>query len=613
MKKIVLVFKALMGLTVLASLLLVSGCALWQDASDTTDTTIETVVDETVDDGKGEQIQEVDTSPAITPYFEQGDIEFHDIEALSDSDIMSEEMQTAVVAAYNEDSGATGTEYAVEWDGIEHLFNWYNVARVKEDNATYGGWHVVVLDLPCEGPCLTANVYRFLWDEANNLIYLPQYSSEYAPEFLTSVTENLDEDVTFAGFMLPEAIELPGVYAEGAPSSVLVNAEPAQMYFLEGDYEVVFEDSSIGNVYSMGGSSSCFLVQSPDGSVARYEYDAGFGFVSQDKEPVEEIMMTWTATGIETNLTTTYGYMPGGCGIMGNCYTVVEAERANLTPVADTDSGVALYTVAEPEEGATTAEGDTMEQEILANYYETYKATNEWRVEEEDLTLLTFDEYVEEHAVLFWRDAFDRWSVLVHNDYKPMVECGKPVIYLYPTTTTEVNVQVGIDEITVSEPDYGVKGWTVTATPEGQLTNLADGQTYPYLFWEGKSYDGITLTQGFMVAQRNLENFLNESLMKMGLNATERADFMEFWLPHMQANPEPYVYVTFLGTQEFNKIAPLTITPKPTTLIRVFMVYEPVTMPFKVTEQKLSAIARRGFTVVEWGGTSSRPWEPDNE
>jgi hypothetical protein len=597
------------GIAALVSLLLVSGCALWQDASDTTDTTTETVVDETVDDGKGEQIQEVDTSPDITPYFEQGDVEFHEIEALSDSDIMSEELQTAVAQAYNEANGSIGTEYAVEWDEIEHLFNWYNVAMVKEENVTYGGWHVVVLDMPCEGPCFNASVYRFLWDEANNLIYLPQYSSEYAPDFLSSMTENLDEDVALEGLMLPETIELPGVYAQEVSSSVLVNAEPAQMYFLEGDYEVVFEDSSIGKVYSMGGSSSCFLVQSPDGSVARYEYDAGFGFVSQEKEPVEEVMMTWPETGIETNLTTTYSYMPGGCGIMGNCYGVVDVERSNLRMVGIADNGVELYTIANPKENASVEDGDTLEQETLAQQYETYKATNEWRVEEEDYTLLTFDEYVEEHAVLFWRDAFDRWSVLVHNDYKPMVECGKPVIYLYPTTTTEVNVQVGIDELTVSEPAYGAQGWTVTATPSGELTNLADGQTYPYLFWEGKSYDGITPTQGFMVARRNLESFLNESLMKMGLNATERADFVEFWLPHMQANPEPYVYVTFLGTQEFNKIAPLTITPKPTTLIRVFMYYRPVVTPFKVTEQKLSAIARRGFTVVEWGGTSSRPWE----
>lgn len=147
--------------------------------------------------------------------------------------------------------------------------------------------------------------------------------------------------------------------------------------------------------------------------------------MAEDKEPVEEVTVTWDATGETTNLTTTYSYMPSGCGLFGNCYLLAEAELANLAPVAITSNGVALYTVAEPKEGASLEQGDTAEQVQLADEYKNYKMASEWRLEEDPTyTVLTFDEYVAQNPLLFWRDPFDRWSTLVQNDYRPVVEWG---------------------------------------------------------------------------------------------------------------------------------------------------------------------------------------------
>ena len=61
----------------------------------------------------------------------------------------------------------------------------------------------------------------------------------------------------------------------------------------------------------------------------------------------------------------------------------------------------------------------------------------------------------------------------------------KPVIYLYPPTTEDIAVHVQFaGELTQTIPAYA-GGWKVTATPDGTITNHADGKQYPYLFWEG--------------------------------------------------------------------------------------------------------------------------------
>ena len=48
---------------------------------------------------------------------------------------------------------------------------------------------------------------------------------------------------------------------------------------------------------------------------------------------------------------------------------------------------------------------------------------------------------------------------------------------------------------------------------------------------------------------------------------------------------------------------PLNITPEPDTTIRVMMEYKKVDFPYEVEEQELMTPERKGFTVVEWGGS----------
>lgn len=73
----------------------------------------------------------------------------------------------------------------------------------------------------------------------------------------------------------------------------------------------------------------------------------------------------------------------------------------------------------------------------------------------------------------------------------------------------------------------------------------------------------------------------------------------------LQENGESFV--TFTGKQ-YTDAAKLTVTPKPDSVLRVQMLISKVDdtnrAEFeKLLEQKLTSFERKGFVLVEWGGT----------
>lgn len=179
-------------------------------------------------------------------------------------------------------------------------------------------------------------------------------------------------------------------------------------------------------------------------------------------------------------------------------------------------------------------------------------------------------------------------------------EMGKPVIYLYPEKTTKISVNVAPQGgISVSDPEIG-KGWNVIANPKGEILNFGDLKVYPYLFWEGFATNFVRPSEGFVVEKGNINGFFDEKLTILGLNNKEIADFKEYWIPKLTI--DPYYFITFVPQKQFDKYAPLTITPTPDTLIRVFFDYQGLSEKKVVTEQKLEQQERSGFSVIEWGG-----------
>lgn len=212
---------------------------------------------------------------------------------------------------------------------------------------------------------------------------------------------------------------------------------------------------------------------------------------------------------------------------------------------------------------------------------------------------MAYDQFVASVPVFFWRDPLERLVRFENKIFLPQAECGKPVIYLYPEQTTKVSVKVSpVGGMTFSEPVYG-DGWTVTAQPDGALTD-ASGAQWPYLFWEGRGGLYEQPKRGWVVARDEVERLLDEKLSALGLIHQEIADFKEFWLPRM--HDAPYYFVTFLGNRAMDELAPLSVSPLPDTVIRVLMDFSPLAEYTSVSPYSIRTPARNGFTVVEWGG-----------
>lgn len=177
----------------------------------------------------------------------------------------------------------------------------------------------------------------------------------------------------------------------------------------------------------------------------------------------------------------------------------------------------------------------------------------------------------------------------------------KPVIYLYPQEDgTEVSVTLDYNgSLTELDPQFNIEnGWAVTADKDGTIT-LGDN-SYNYLYWEGNPNVSYDFFSGFCVKGSDTESFLNEKLAALGLNESEKKEFIDYWLPKMKDNP--YNMVAFQA-RTYTDNAKLTITPAPDTVIRVFMAWYPTDKYIHINGQLLDdAPARNGFTVVEWGG-----------
>ena len=185
------------------------------------------------------------------------------------------------------------------------------------------------------------------------------------------------------------------------------------------------------------------------------------------------------------------------------------------------------------------------------------------------------------------------------------IDCGgalKPIIYLYPTEETQVNVQLGNKErITCSYPKY-TTGWNVIAQPNGDLKDIDTNKSLYSLYYESNNVVEFKVEKdGFIVKGEDSAEFLEEKLKILGLTDREAEEFIIYWLPKLEANK--YNYIRFATREEIDANMPLTITPEPDTTIRILMEYKGLENSIEVEEQKLELVERKGFVAVEWGGT----------
>lgn len=397
-------------------------------------------------------------------------------------------------------------------------------------------------------------------------------------------------NATISGLEMPDSLVLENgkmVTADGA------NPWPQETYRFDGMDELrqvtqtkegvpVYEYREQSDTHQAG----CLFVFAADGRRVQYrsviprevqEYNGDQG----------RLLIQWDNEEDEAEM----GYMErlfSGCGGFA-CAAIVSEQDAEagggLTKVGEAEKGDPVYAPSRPQSHPVVKElydgwyipdgGDKPSITEMLNQYPV--------------------------PIFYWQDALGRWVEYRAVGILPLAECGKPVIYLYPEQPTDVSVRLpSFINVTVSDPTYPTNGWRVTAQPNGQLTSHADGNTYGSLYWEGTGVGYAPPKDGFIVKDGDVESFLRNILPKYGLNETEAREFMEFWLPEMQG--APYYRVSFL-TSAWSNAAPLYVSPRPQTSIRIFMDWKPLSAPMSLPEPKIITPARTGFTLVEWGGT----------
>jgi hypothetical protein len=334
-----------------------------------------------------------------------------------------------------------------------------------------------------------------------------------------------------------------------------------------------------------------FYVELPDGTFLAYVMKPTF-MVSSDSSG-----SSWSGSGVPAVLWTDAGKdilntdeysmaTIGGCGISNYAAVMPDSLVSKLVVMGKTNDNEAdnIYKL-----------NDSNDQ-MLKDPYATYKEFTQAMKGK----VMTYQQFLAKHPIFFWKDPFARIIKFTRKDILPMAECGKPVIYLYPEKTTRVSVKVApVGGFSFTDPDYGT-GWNVIAKPNGELTEAKSNKVYPYLFWEGRGGLYRAPTLGWVVKQADVSSFLDDKLAQLGLNAKETTDFKEFWLPRMQG--APYYLVGFWDNPMMNQIAPLNITPKPDTVIRILMDFKPLQQPINVKAPTIRTPERKGFTVIEWGG-----------
>jgi len=465
-----------------------------------------------------------------------------------------------------------------------------------------------------EGPSLTPNIFRFL-KKGNKVIFLsdPRYGlDEYLQKQVETYFSKGAFSLEFNNKLTVEELNYPEELYGLNERQRFTKDEFAQAFFTDAKLKKAFVNPKYGQVWMTDEVKSLdekptpfelnsylsahdqkkqykdifgrqgFYMKAPDGTAVAYKLKIDI-FDKQERVGVLEV--TWNDGKKNAD---EYEENPSGCGSGDYVYneTLKVDSGKDLVALGKTDEGDYVYGYR-----------DTTLPEFEKLYTKIY-----WVKEGEQKK--SREEFLKMNPKVFWKDPFGRIIAFYRADIISPAECGKPVIYLYPEKPMNISVKVRPGNgISFSDPEYGKDGWNVFADTQSNILNLKDGKTYPYLFWEGQGDVPYQIpSTGFVVAEGKLSIFLDEKLKLLGLNDKEAFDFKEFWVPKMLEERTPYYFVTFLSQRFTDLNAPLSIFPKPDTVVRVLMDYKGMDQYEQVSEPKINTPERKGFTAVEWGG-----------
>jgi len=533
--------------------------------------------EEPVTDVASSTVDSDTTEDEVIPELEEGDIflEWRDIKTkLNKWEVFNYAILEKVVKKYNADNMYD----KIDIDALLDKYDIYKVGVISE--GVYKGKELLIFTFPPEGPAFRDSLLRVIKNE-NGLVLLSKYSDS-----IYGIEKNLfveNDKINIINLDYEKEILMPGsdikLLSDGNIPIQLIQSVSNPVKIFEYKTKPVYKDNK-----------GCYFVELSDGTVNYYNIDLEFAALRDDfrgysgKSP-NVLNITWN-NGEKNE--SAYVSSAHGCSI-GVCYVSAGyIQSANqLKNAGKTNTGDDIYELKD--DIVLNADGGGIG--VLQNIYDMHKRMD---------GTVDFNQFLEDHPLIFWKDPFGKYIEFMNDKYQPAVECGKPVIYLYPEKETDVLVYVEPSGgFSFTEPIYN-NGWKVKASPDGTIYNYGDKTEYPYLFWEGRGNDYLRPEKGFVVRKNKIKSFLEEKLSKLGLVKNEYDEFIEFWLPKMQA--KDYYFVTFVPKEEFDKIAPLSVFPKPDSVIRVFMDFEGLDDYIWVEEQVLETPERKGFTVVEWGG-----------
>ena len=491
------------------------------------------------------------------------------------------------------DLALPNSQVAVKWlmkprdDSTAAVLKYLNVAPTDQADAISPTFSQV--GTVTGGQYANDKIYRFA--NADSMEYGP--GGYYSTLAVASPADHKLIVIARYSNMLMNGTDIPGIFAPLTTPSVIdknifINDLETPAYLqlknnititravtaigapmINKDLKIIGQAADGTNIYEGWGGLPAVLLK--DGELITY--NLSIPFFNNNRIPA----ITWNDGTTNIN---DYTYIAtGGCG-GGYSWQIApnELKTELLVPAGKTSNGDMVYISNDP-----------------TNAHDLYDSWSTWKGIGK-----SYSEFLKLKPTFYWQDPFSRWIVWNRTDLQPMAECGKPVVYLYPTKTENVSVKLG-SNITVqqSAPQYA-NGWNVLAAPNGTLTT-ADGKTYRNLYWDGNGASYNTPTTGFVVARNDIEASLKSKLAILGLNAKEISDFNEFWLPIVTKSP--YALISFVPQDEWSKAAPLSISPAPETVIRVFMDWKPLSAPIEIAPQILPPTpSRTGFTAVEWGG-----------
>jgi len=527
------------------------------------------------------------------------------------------------------------SDMSLEWDGIYTdllQFKLYEVGTISLP-AVLQETTVYVFAYPLEGMGLgIADILVIRGNDAGSFVVLNDQASEpylggivdmnaYVTGFI-DVHLDLDAPTVLQSPHTPTVLTYQGSLAmddnQFSDRSASNNrggiVDMATGYIVSGypDSAIAFRDSTYGPVYFIDNEYRIVL---KDGSVQTYELLPSFLKKQDDAEEKTLYSLGYTADVVwNKDFSESYNtYVIGGelsvsgcgAGIVRQTNIVNNAQWFDenaLRQVGKTKDGEGVFVLNDPalrsiykDFFAYGGEGAILRQNPNMSFEEIEKIPQEKK----------FADFLANDPIIFWKDYKGRWRMYMKSEYQSLAECGKPVIYLYPEQSTDVRVEVSPNGgFTYTDPVYPEGGWVVNATPESQLYSYREDTVYPYLFWEGHA-DGFSFSdKGFVFSRDTLESDMRAVLTRAGLNNTETTDFLDFWVEKMK--DKPYVFVTFANQQAFERAAPLRITPRPDSVLRLFMYFEPLDTPRDVEPLPLFGFERRGFSVVEWGGVLTK-------